>query len=316
MILSLSVNNIVLVEKLQITINSGLSALTGETGAGKSILLDAIGLVIGGRGDSSLVRKGTDKSIITAEIEINSTHPAWDILNDLDIDAQNNEPIILKRSMTAEGKSKCYVNGQPINVKDLRGLGETLVDVQGQFEQHGLLSTATHMNTLDNYAKLFSLKTEIKSAYENWSDIQKKYDIAINEYEKIKADSEYILHCLDELEKCDLQENEETELNEQKDKLKNADKLLNAYNEVYDLLNGDNGSYDSIAKSQRNIEKISDIAGTEIETALENLETASSEVLNAISIIKDQADIIQSSANDLQTIEDRLFMLSDLAKKH
>ena len=317
MIFSLSINNIVLVEKIQIEIAGGLTALTGETGAGKSILLDAIGLVIGGRGDSSLVRNGTEKAVISAEFEIDNTnHPVWNILNDLDIITEAGEPLILKRSMTADGKSRCWVNGQSINVKDLREIGETLVDVQGQFDGHGLLSPATHMNMLDNYSGLSELKSDLKNAYTHWGEVQSKYNIAMEQFETAKADEEYIIHCLDELEKCDLQENEEPQLQQQKIILKNADKLLQSYNEAYGLLNSEMGAENSATKAQTILERISDIGGENIETALENLENANSELANAIALIGDEAEKIQQSANDLQVIEDRLYMLSDLAKKH
>ncbi|MFL2659831.1 MAG: DNA repair protein RecN [Alphaproteobacteria bacterium] len=316
MITSLNINNIVLVEKTKININNGLTALTGETGAGKSILLDAIGLVIGGRGDSTLVRRGTEKAIISAEFELDTQHPVFNTLNEYDIEFQNNEPLILKRIITNDGKSRCYINGQPVNVKNLRNIGELLVDVQGQFEQHGLLSPKRHMDILDNYCLNSMLKQKTAEAYYNWKKSQDIYQETINEYNKIKQDEEYIIHCLEELKNAELKENEEQELLEYKNKLKNADKLLQSYNESYNLLNSDQGIESLIIKAEKQLEKISSVGGEELQNIIKKIDFISTEALEIKSLIQEEAEKLQESAHCLQVVEDRLYMLSDLAKKH
>ena len=290
MITSLNINNIVLVEKTKININNGLTALTGETGAGKSILLDAIGLVIGGRGDSTLVRRGTEKAIISAEFELDTQHPVFNTLNEYDIEFQNNEPLILKRIITNDGKSRCYINGQPVNVKNLRNIGELLVDVQGQFEQHGLLSPKRHMDILDNYCLNSMLKQKTAEAYYNWKKSQDIYQETINEYNKIKQDEEYIIHCLEELKNAELKENEEQELLEYKNKLKNADKLLQSYNESYNLLNSDQGIESLIIKAEKQLEKISSVGGEELQNIIKKIDFISTEALEIKSLIQEEAE--------------------------
>jgi len=316
MITSLNINNIVLVEKTKIKINDGLTALTGETGAGKSILLDAIGLVIGGRGDSTLVRRGTEKAIITAEFELDIKHPVFNTLNECDIEFQNTEPLILKRSITNDGKSRCYINGQPVNVKILRNIGELLVDVQGQFEQHGLLSPKRHMDILDEYCSNNQLKQNTAQAYYNWKKVKDIYEETINQYNKLKQDEQYIIHCLEELKNAELKENEEQELLEYKNKLKNSDKLLQSYNESYNLLNSERGIENLIAKAEKQLEKISYIGGKELQNIIGKIDFIGTEALEIKSLIHEEAEKLQESAYDLQTVEDRLYMLSDLAKKH
>ncbi|MEX2008572.1 MAG: AAA family ATPase, partial [Dongiaceae bacterium] len=147
MLVSLSIRDVVLIDRLELTFRAGLSALTGETGAGKSILLDALGLAIGARADSALVRHGAAGATVTAEFAAPDDHPARALLADQAVAADGN--LLLRRQLGADGRSRAFVNDQPVSIGLLRQVGDRLVEIEGQFEQHGLLDAATHRTLLD-----------------------------------------------------------------------------------------------------------------------------------------------------------------------
>ena len=316
MLSALSIQNIVLVETLHLDLQKGLSVLTGETGAGKSILLDALGLVVGGRGDSSLVRNGTNKATIIAIFDVEKKHSVYKVLNDLDIDCDVGEDIILKRTVTNEGKSKATVNGAPVTIKELRLVGDCLVDVQGQFDQHGLLNPAQHMNILDNFAGTNTLRNTVQIAYNAWHKANAQYNVALSNFKKAQDDAEYITHCLNELEALDPKIGEETSLLEAKSKLQNAGKLLQTYQSCNTLLGGENGADTALRKTERLLEGISNYAGNEVDEILTTLTDMGENLQNILSSLEEQAYSISASAHDLSSIEDRLYSLNDLARKH
>lgn len=148
MLQSLSIRNVVLIDKLDLDFNRGLSVLTGETGAGKSILLDSLGLVLGNRAETSLIRFGEDKLSVTAVFDLpDKSDPLWSILNENELEAE--EELIIKRTLTRDGKSKIFVNDQAVSLKLLKDIGKYLVEVHGQFDNQGLLNPANHLSVLD-----------------------------------------------------------------------------------------------------------------------------------------------------------------------
>ncbi len=316
MLNTLSIKNIVLVESLDLNLGQGLNILTGETGAGKSILLDALGLVIGGRGDSSLVRNGTEKGVVIATFTIRTSHPVWSILELLDIEYEIGEDLILKRTISKDGKSRATINGTPLPIKELRLVGNALVDVQGQFDQHGLLSPLNHMDILDDFAGTTHARNALNDLYTAWKNTQKVYDDALDEYNSAKEESEYITYCLAELEELNPQAGEEQELLETKAKLQNSNKLLQALQSTNTLLGGDNGADTQIRKTERILEGISSVGGESIETIIRNLAEVSSTLQDIMTEVQDQAYEVQSGAFDFATIEDRLYNLKELARKH
>ena len=316
MLNSLTVKNIVLVESLHLDLQSGLSVLTGETGAGKSILLDALGLAVGGRGDSTLVRNGTEKASVTASFDIVPNHPIWEILKSIDVDAELDEEIILSRSIAKNGKSKASVNGIQVPIKNLRLVGDSLVDVQGQFDQHGLLNPAQHMHILDNFARTTDLRKSLNTAHHIWLSTLEAYNTAVQEFKKAKDDAEYISHCLQELETISPQSGEEDSLLKAKSKLQHADKLLRAYQTSNDYLGGEDGADTLIRKAERQLENIVGYGGETIEKTISTLADISEKLTDVLEKITQQAYEVQSGANDLENINDRLFALKELARKH
>ena len=172
MLRRLSIRNVVLIDKLDLDFRDGLSVLTGETGAGKSILLDSLGLALGARADSGLVRHGTDKCSVTATFTLPAGHPVYRLLAEQDIEVEDDE-LVVRRVVTSDGRSRAYVNDQSVSVGLLRDVGNYCVEIQGQFDQHGLLDPTTHRATLDAHGNLGSLALTVRDQWRAWRDTQR-----------------------------------------------------------------------------------------------------------------------------------------------
>src|SRR5438067_9179468 len=172
MLLALTIRDVVLVDRLSLAVRPGLCVLTGETGAGKSILLDALGLALGRRADASLVRPGAEQAVVAAEFVVEPDHPAAAILHEAGMSADLAGTIVLRRLVTADGKSRAFVNDEPSSVGLLRELGDSLVEIQGQFEQRGLLDPANHCMILDAFADHSVGHTALAQAWRDWRAAQ------------------------------------------------------------------------------------------------------------------------------------------------
>ena len=166
MLTALNVRNIVLIEHLDLEFTDGLSVLTGETGAGKSILLDALGLSIGARAEARLVRAREKQASVTATFDIHKNHPARSLLNENDITYE--DEIILRRTLSSDGRSRAYINDQTVSVGLMRQLGEQLLEVHGQFDDRGLMDRGTHRAALDEFGQLGGMTDETSVAFEAW----------------------------------------------------------------------------------------------------------------------------------------------------
>ncbi|MDR2933718.1 MAG: AAA family ATPase, partial [Rickettsiales bacterium] len=217
MLTSLSVQNIVLIKNISIFFGHRLSVFTGETGAGKSILLDALSLALGGKFSSSIIRTGENFANVSAVFSIEKNHAVFNFLNDNAIPFDNKNPeVILRRTITLDGKSKSFINDIPVSLAVLKTVGESLVEIHGQFDNQGLMNPANHIKILDIFAGLDDDLDACKIAFSKWKDISKKrvdLEIAIA---KAKTDEEYIRYNLDELKILNPQRNEETELSEKR----------------------------------------------------------------------------------------------------
>ena len=169
MLLGLHIRNVVLIDRLDLAFRSGLCVLTGETGAGKSILLDALGLALGKRAEAGLVRAGGQQAAVSAEFSIGRNHPAHAILREAGLDGEG-EGIVLRRVVGADGRGRAFVNDEPASVGLLRELGERLVEIQGQFEQRGLLDPANHRAILDALAEHAAGPAELSQAWHSWRE--------------------------------------------------------------------------------------------------------------------------------------------------
>ncbi|MBT4769043.1 MAG: AAA family ATPase, partial [Rhodospirillaceae bacterium] len=166
MLLGLSIRNVVLIEQLDLGLKPGLCVLTGETGAGKSILLDALGLALGFRAERNLVRAGADQAVASAEFEITADHPAHALLKEQGF--ESGDTLTLRRILSKDGRSRAFINDQPASVGLLRQLGDMMIEIEGQFAEQGLLNPATHRDTLDAYGSLGSEKAATAETWEKW----------------------------------------------------------------------------------------------------------------------------------------------------
>ena len=186
MLTALSIRNVLLIERLDLAFQSGLSVLTGETGAGKSILLDALGLALGSRAETGLVRQNSDSALGAASFEVPSNHPAKQLIEEHGIEAE--DMLVLRRTLNGTGRSRAFINDQATSVALLKQVGESLIEIQGQFEQHGLLDPTTHLSLLDMFGKLQGKAVTVRDTYRAWREAEIVLANASSETEQARRD--------------------------------------------------------------------------------------------------------------------------------
>ncbi len=236
MLIGLSIRNVVLIERLDIGFDRGLCALTGETGAGKSILLDALGLALGARSDAGLVRHGSDSAAVTAEFDLSDDHRALALLRDHDL--PGGDTLILRRSVNRDGRSRAFVNDQPVGVALLKQIGETLVEVHGQFDTAGLLNPRTHREALDAFAGLKAEIGRVATAWRAWRQVEEDKAAAEADAAQARAEEEYLRHAVTEFDALDPQPDEEAALADRREMLMHREKLIEAINEAVERIGG------------------------------------------------------------------------------
>ncbi len=318
MLVSLTVRNVVLIDRLALQFPAGLCALTGETGAGKSILLDALGLALGSRADSGLVRHGADQATVTAEFDLPADHAAVQFLrqNDLPVDQALIVPVVLRRSLTAEGRSRAHVNDQPIGVGLLRQIGEMLVEVHGQFDTQGLLNPQTHRAVLDAYCSADDRRTETTDAWRHWRDAEDRRKALSDQIDQARTEEAFLRHALEELDALEPSAGEEAALAERRALLMNRERLVEAMSGALDSLVGDRGAERSMAQSLRALERIRDRAGSMLDAVLDSLDRAATEAQEAAGALQHLIADMEHDTGELERIEERLFALRGLARKH
>lgn len=311
MLTSLTIQNIVLIDRLQLEAGDGLLALTGETGAGKSILLDALGLALGARADSGLVRHGEDQAAATACFDIPAKHPVNALLREKEIAVS--DQLILRRTLGRDGRSKAFINDAPVGVQLLKDVGALLVEVHGQFETHGLLDPATHLGVLDVYAGIDA--SPIRSAWKTWRQAKERFDRAMSDIESARMQEDYLRYTVAELEKLDPQPGEDAVLSEKRQLLMNREKMSGAFGQATNIIESENGLQGQMGKLQAVLERLSD-KDPQVKPLVEALGRAQAE----ISDIGWQVEKIRSagerSTERLEDIEERYFSLKEIAKKH
>lgn len=315
MLQSLSVRNVVLIDKLDLEFHSGLSVLTGETGAGKSILLDSLGLVLGNRAETSLIRCGEDKLSVTAVFDIPESHKELkDFLAENELECENE--LIIKRTLTSDGKGKIFINDQPSSVKLLKEIGKYLVEVHGQFDNQGLLNPANHLDVLDAYGNYPALLSETSAAYKEFKTLAKRRAQAEADIAQAKQDEENLRHWVKELENAHTYTGEEAELTAQRSELMNAEKIIESLSYAYNSLTQGNDVQSAIRHAQAAMDKASSQAPGKYDEIIASLDRALIEVSEAVGQIETASENISMNTNELENIESRLFMLKGLARKH
>ncbi len=314
MLLNLSIRDVVLIDRLDLEINPGLSVLTGETGAGKSILLDALGLALGGRADLQLLRPGARQAGVSAEFAIPPDHAVRALLEDLGLPNDGN--IILRRQLGADGRSRAFVNDQSVGVGLLRRIGEALVEIEGQFEQQRLLDSANHRTMLDAFGGLADLATRVRDGWRQWRTSAAARTEAEAALARARRDEEYLRHAVAELTEMDPKPGEEAELAETRRLLSNREKLLEAAHAAFDELTGERGADGRIMAAQRRLDRIADKAGDLTAPVIAALDRAAAELADAADRLRRLVNDPELAPHRLAQIEERLFALRDLSRKH
>lgn len=309
MLRSLNIRNVVLIDRLSIEFREGLCALTGETGAGKSILLDSLGLALGARADSGLVRKGAEQAVVSAAFSLQDSHPVWAMLEEAGIPAEEGE-VILRRVLSAEGKSRAFINDQAVSVALLRQVGETLVEIHGQFESQGLLNPSTHRAMLDEY---MGLAHDVPALWENWRTEEDRLAALRRDAGKARADEAYLRHALEDLERWDAKVGEEAQLASLRERLMHREQVLEALSAAYGALSTED---DPLRKAYGVLSRVADKIGSEADALMEALDRAMAEAQDALGRIEALSVDLQEGEHDLESIDERLFGLKGLARKH
>ncbi|MFD1625771.1 DNA repair protein RecN [Azospirillum griseum] len=318
MLASLTIRDVVLIEKLVLSFRRGLCVLTGETGAGKSILLDALGLALGARAESGLVRHGADQAAVTAEFELSGDHPAFAILKEqgLDADANADGRLVVRRTVSADGRSRAWVNDQAVGVTLLKKLGEELVEVHGQFDTHGLLNPQTHRGVLDAYAGLSARAAQVAAAHRAWRQVEDARHTAAADIARARSEEEYLRHAVAELDALAPRAGEEAELAESRAVLMHREKLVDGLNAAFADLSGDRGVERALASAIRTLSRLADKAGGALDPVIAALDRAATEAADGIAGLQAVSSGVDMDPSALEKLEDRLFALRAAARKH
>lgn len=311
MLTSLTIQNVILIDRLTLEAGDGLLALTGETGAGKSILLDALGLALGARADSGMVRAGEEQASVTACFDIPAKHPVHALLKDKGI--APSDTLLLRRTVGKDGRSKAFINDAPVSVQLLKDAGALLVEVHSQFETQGLLDPATHLGVLDIYAGVET--SAVRAAYAGWKTARDRLDRAMTDIEQARLQEEYLKYTVAELEKLDPQPGEEAVLAEKRQLLLNREKLSGGFEQATGIIESEDGLQPMMQKLQVVLERLSDKM-PEVKPLLESLSRAQGEVDDIGWQIEKMKNGGERSSDRLEDIEERYFKLKEIAKKH
>ena len=314
MLKSLSIRNVVLIDKLDLDFQNGFSVLSGETGAGKSILLDSVGLLLGKRAEVGMIRSGCDKLSVCGSFEIADKKGELAALcAEYDLDFEHE--IIIKRTLNQDGKGKIFFNDQPITQKLLKEIGSYLVEIHGQFDNQGLLNPATHLSVLDGYGAYPEKITVLKTAFAAY---KKAKDNRVNAEAKIaqsKADEDNLRHWVDEFKKMQPRENEQEELEEKRRQMMNAEKILENLDAAYKALN-QGGVQSALRQAQAAISRVNVLLNGKFDNIYSLLDTALVNADEAGEEIEAASNEVSLNQNELDAVEERLFALKALARKH
>ena len=314
MLARLSIRDIVLIERLDIDFARGLAVLTGETGAGKSILLDAFALALGGRGDAGLVRHGAEQGQVTAVFDVPKRHPAAKILSDNGLD--DTGEMILRRVQLADGRTRAFLNDQAISVQTLKAVGAALVEIHGQHDERALVDAATHRRLLDAFA---GLDRDVATIEALWT-ARRTARTALDEHREGMAraarEADYLRHAAQELAQLRPVAGEETALATRRTTMMQSEKIAEDLREAREAVSGDHSPIASLAAAVRRLERRAANSPTLVEPAVRAIDAA----INSLEEADQHLDAAQRAADfdpaELERIEERLFALRAAARKY
>jgi len=320
MLKHLHIKHLALIEELQLPFSPGFTTLTGETGAGKSILLDALGLTLGNRADASLVRHGAKKADITAEYDLSQLPHVQAWLEEHDLENDEPEQCLMRRTVTAEGRSKAYINGITVPAAQLKALSAQLIDIHGQHEHQSLMKPSQQLKLVDAYGGLQSAQQQTSELFKTWQTLKHQYQAQLEAQSDQQSRLELLQFQLEEFEKVAPQENEFAELSEEQNTLSHASEILTASQTAYAALEGSEQETSTPATSQvlAAIEALEQIADYQpaLQNQIEQLNQALIELQEAAADIHHFSQSVELDPQRLQEVEERLAELHGLAKKY
>ena len=314
MLVALSIRNIVLIDKLDLEFGRGLSALTGETGAGKSILLDAFSLAIGARGDAALVRRGAEQGLVTATFELGADHPVLALLIENGMPAD--DTLILRRLQGVDGRSRAFINDTSVSVQLLRQVGQMLVEIHGQHDERALIDPSGHRDLVDAFGGLIEQAAQVASSFEAWQEADAARARHESEIVATRANADYVSHALEELRNLAPEPGEEELLADRRQLMMNAEKIAAELNEALDALAGEGTAGARLASALRRVERQAATGGAALTVVVEALERVLTETDAARDKIEEALALTAFEPGDLERAEERLFALRALARKH
>jgi DNA repair protein RecN (Recombination protein N) len=319
MLARLSIRDIVLIERLDIEFSRGLAVLTGETGAGKSILLDAFALALGGRGDSGLVRHGAEQGQVTATFDIPKGHPAAMILSENGLDDASVEgscEMILRRVQLADGRTRAFINDQSISVQTLKAVGAALVEIHGQHDERALVDASTHRQLLDAFAGLEKEVTALESLWEARRTANHALDEHRASMERAAREADYLRHAADELKTLKPQDGEETALAGRRTIMMQGEKIASDLREAQEAVGGPHSPVPALAAAVRRLERRAANSPALVEPAVRAIDIA----INALEEAEQHLSAALVAADfdpaELERIEERLFALRAASRKY
>ncbi len=315
MLASLSIRDIVLIDRLDLTFEGGLTVLTGETGAGKSILMDAFALALGGRGDAGLVRAGAAQGQITAAFDVPFDHPVHARIREEGVDAEDGE-VILRRVQASDGRAKATLNGQPVSVNVLRAVGEMLVEIHGQHADRALIDPATHRDLLDAFGGHASQTAKVSQAWREWREVSRELSDRQARLAEALEEADYVRHVVEELSALAPDEGEEEALANERQQMMQGEKVAADLNEIQELFLGSSSPTSLVVSLMRRVERKGAEPGSILAPLAESLARAADalgEVENDVEAAMRATDYDPSA---LERIEERLFALRAASRKH
>ncbi len=315
MLTSLAIRNVVLIERLDLEFRRGLCVLTGETGAGKSILLDSLGLAMGARSEARLVRHGASQASVTATFELPPNHSVLSLLAEQGIETEGGI-LLLRRVLGKDGKSRAFINDQPVSVGLQREVGDLVVEIHGQFDNQRLLNPSHHRTILDTFGGYRDDLRQVESTYGIWQAKVDERERLEAEIETARRDEEFLRHAVIELDRLDPEPGEETALAEKRALMMHGEQLMSAMNDALEQLRMTNGADERLQKAARELGRVAEKAETRLDEVIGTLDRAINETADAINQLERVAQSLDIDPNELELAEERLFALRALARKH
>ncbi|MBB4017924.1 DNA repair protein RecN (Recombination protein N) [Chelatococcus caeni] len=314
MLVQLAIRDIVLIDRLDLAFDRGLSVLTGETGAGKSILLDAFALALGGRGDGGLVRHGEAQGQVTAVFEVPGEHPAWQAARGFDI--AEDGALILRRVQHADGRTRAFVNDQPVSVQALRAIGAALVEIHGQHDDRALVDAATHRAILDVFGELQPEAAAVEAAHARLREARAALVRHRARVETARKEADFLRHAAEELEALNPEAGEEEALAERRQLMMQAEKVASDLNEAFDAVAGNASPVPVLSAAVRRLERRTQQAPSLVEPSVAALDAALVALDDARAALEEALRAAAFDPRELERVEERLFALRAAARKY